>query len=88
MSIKCPFCQSKAFISNRNTLCDTVADLYCQCKNTNCGAKFVYKLSFSHYIHEPIEMKEKAAKTALDVIKALSQEELAKLHIMKQVPLR
>lgn len=48
MQVKCTECQHKAIISSRNELDPKVADLYCICRNPECGHSFVMKLTYSH----------------------------------------
>jgi len=55
MKVTCPNCHSKARITSRNDITGTVADLYCQCLNTQaCGASFVMTLGFRHYLNPPL----------------------------------
>ncbi|MFZ2170542.1 MAG: ogr/Delta-like zinc finger family protein [Methylococcaceae bacterium] len=65
MRVTCPHCRQKAVISSSNKLSDTVTDLYCNCKNTcDCGATFVFSLSYNHTINPPVE-------TTLQIVLAL-----------------
>lgn len=77
--IECPHCNSKAVISNSNDVAEGVPgiyakDLYCRCTNVqHCGATFVVRAGFSHYLNPPqagvlemaralVEQKEKQMK--------------------------
>jgi hypothetical protein len=79
MTVYCPNCQSKARITSRNNLNDdkTIADLYCHCLNTtDCGATFVYTLSFKHYLNPPATS---TAQLAANLINRLTRAERAAL---------
>ncbi len=79
MTVYCPNCQSKARITSRNNLNDdkTIADLYCHCLNTtDCGATFVYTLSFKHYLNPPTTS---TAQLAANLISRLTRAERAAL---------
>ncbi|MBD9356970.1 Ogr/Delta-like zinc finger protein [Methylomonas albis] len=56
MQINCPHCQHKAHIASRNNLNDekTIADLYCNCSNPACAARFVMQLGFQRWINPPV----------------------------------
>lgn len=55
MRIICPHCGSKAVITSRETLTETVANLYCRCKDVqSCGATFVFTLGFKQTLNPPI----------------------------------
>ena len=71
MQIFCPHCQQKARITSRNNMNDekTVADLYCQCLNTQaCGATFVYTLGFKHYLNPPAATTLQMAANLLNTL--------------------
>lgn len=56
MRIDCPHCFQKAVITSRNKLSPTVSELYCQCNNVpECGASFVFTLSYKHQLNPPIK---------------------------------
>ena len=48
MQIDCTECGNKAFIHSRRRLDIKMSQLYCTCKNPQCGHTFVMDLSFSH----------------------------------------
>lgn len=48
MRVICKECGSPATITNRKSLTDEVADLYCSCNDSECGHSFVACLSFKH----------------------------------------
>jgi hypothetical protein len=48
MQVLCNVCLGKAVISSRNQQSDTVADLYCSCRDPMCGHTFVMTLAFKH----------------------------------------
>lgn len=66
MRIDCPHCLQKAVITSRNTLSTMVTDLYCQCINTaDCGASFVFTLSYKHQLNPPIKTTQELAAALL-----------------------
>jgi hypothetical protein len=78
MSVYCPNCQEKARITSRNNLTEskTVVDLYCECKNPLCQARFVLTKSFTRWINPPAKSTEQLAQNLLN---RLSKEERAAL---------
>ncbi|WP_446810143.1 ogr/Delta-like zinc finger family protein [Methylomonas sp. 2BW1-5-20] len=78
MSVDCPNCLQKARITSRNTLTKekTVVDLYCECKNPLCQARFVVTNSFTRWINPPAKT---TAQIALNLLNHLSKEEKAEL---------
>jgi len=74
MTVYCPNCQQKARITSRNNLNDekTIADLYCQCLNKECSARFVATLGFKQYINPPATT---TMQLAANLLKTLSKAE-------------
>lgn len=72
MRIKCTECNSKAIISSRNELDPKVADLYCLCRNPECGATFVMKLSYSHSLSPS---RNQARSMAVNLLRGLPPAE-------------
>ncbi|MBU6951010.1 ogr/Delta-like zinc finger family protein [Hahella sp. HN01] len=48
MQVNCAECGNKAIITSRQVLDPKLANLYCVCKNAECGHSFVMNLAFSH----------------------------------------
>ncbi len=46
--IKCKVCKGKAIVQARKELDVTMSQLYCSCKDPECGHTFVMDLCFSH----------------------------------------
>lgn len=46
--IKCKVCKGKAIVNARKELDVTMSQLYCSCKDPECGHTFVMDLCFSH----------------------------------------
>ena len=85
MTVYCPDCHQKARITSRNNLNDekTVADLYCQCLNTQaCGATFVATIGFKHYLNPPVKS---TTELAAQLLRQLSAKERAELLAGKPV---
>ncbi|MGY6277632.1 ogr/Delta-like zinc finger family protein [Methylomonas sp. MgM2] len=81
MTVYCPNCHQKARITSRNNLNDakTVADLYCQCKNTkDCGATFVATIGFKHYINPPAASTLQMAANLLNTLSKAERDQLLK----------
>lgn len=79
MRVICPSCNAKAYITSTNALNDekTIHDLYCACTNVkDCGATFVYSLSFNHFINPP---RKTTAEIAANLLNQLSKDEKAAL---------
>lgn len=77
MRVNCPNCYSKARITSRNELTERVADLYCQCMNTkDCGASFVFSLSFKNYLNPPQTTTLQIAATLINNLPADQRKKL------------
>ncbi len=72
MQVKCPECLSTATIQSRKELDVKISDLYCSCKNPECGHSFVSTLSFKHSL-SPSSFQ--ARRMLIEHIKSLSIEE-------------
>ncbi|WP_366523418.1 ogr/Delta-like zinc finger family protein [uncultured Microbulbifer sp.] len=53
MLITCIKCESRAVITSSNRIDPKLTQLYCACKNKDCGHTFVCDLSFCHTISPP-----------------------------------
>lgn len=80
MVIICPHCQHKACITSRNNLSyeKTIADLYCNCQNPDCTARFVMQLAFVRWINPPVT---NTLQLAANLIGSLSKAE--RLELLK-----
>ncbi|WFP48533.1 ogr/Delta-like zinc finger family protein [Methylomonas sp. EFPC3] len=77
MKVQCPHCLSKARITSRNEITTTVADLYCQCMNTQaCGASFVMTLGFSRYLNPPLTSTQRLAAHIIGSLTKAQRQEL------------
>jgi len=66
MRIDCPHCTQKAVITSRNKLSNHVSDIYCACTNLpDCGASFVFTLSYKHQLNPPIKNTRQLAASLL-----------------------
>lgn len=50
MRIECERCHAQATIYTRKKQSDTLSELFCSCKNPECGHSFVMDLAFSRTI--------------------------------------
>jgi hypothetical protein len=72
-SLSCPHCGKPAIVTSRNTITPQFHDLYCQCLNTaDCGASFVFKLSYSHDLNPP---QKTTRQIAIELIKCMPADE-------------
>ena len=78
--IHCPACQAKARITSRNTLDDNklMADLYCECKNQECKARFVMRLSFKHWLNLPQKQTAQLAGALINQLPKKQRSDLLK----------
>jgi hypothetical protein len=77
MRIVCPHCGGRAVIDRgRKDITPTISDLYCSCKSIDCGARFVFQLSYKHTTNPPVEV---TVQLAAAVIKALPPGQRAQL---------
>lgn len=78
MFINCPHCLHKAQITSRNNLNEekTIADLYCNCQNPDCAARFVMQLGFQRWISTPVSS---TLQLAVNLLKTLPKIERDKL---------
>lgn len=80
MAIKCPFCKGKARINHSNYLNEekTIADLYCNCCDTqHCGATWVLSQSIKHTLNPPHGTVKQMAMT---IVARMTQEEKKSLQ--------
>lgn len=54
MRLTCPYCQSRAIIYSHPKPEGRIEQFYCECKNPECSARFVYRAHFSHMLQPPI----------------------------------
>lgn len=48
MRIRCPYCGEKALIVGHPRPSGRMEELYCDCTNLKCRARFVYRAYYSH----------------------------------------
>lgn len=78
-TIICPDCGSRACIVKTNRIHAHIANVYYVCRNEQCGARFVYELTYSHHTH-PSALKNDQ-RTA-DFIATLTPEKRKELREM------
>ncbi|MBL4830873.1 MAG: ogr/Delta-like zinc finger family protein [Aliivibrio sp.] len=64
-------CGERAVIKKTNRLSNDCADLYCECKNRECGHNFVMSLYFSHTLSPSAKSTE---NLAIHLIRVLSPQ--------------
>ena len=61
-------CGERAVINKTNRLSNDCADLYCECKNQECGHQFVMSLYFSHTLSPSSKTTSNLAHCLLSVL--------------------
>ncbi|POY46785.1 ogr/Delta-like zinc finger family protein [Avibacterium paragallinarum] len=74
--IYCNVCNSKAMITRTDRIHSNFSKLYCSCRNSKCGHKFVINQEFSHTTKTSLLTKERLLKL---LIGQLSEEDKEKL---------
>ncbi|MEE3608245.1 ogr/Delta-like zinc finger family protein [Avibacterium paragallinarum] len=74
--IYCNVCNSKAMITRTDRIHSNFSKLYCSCRNSKCGHKFVINQEFSHTTKTSLLTKESLLKL---LIGQLSEEDKEKL---------
>ena len=64
-------CGERAVIKKTNRLSNDCADLYCECKNKECGHSFVVSLYYSHTLSPSAKATE---NLAVHLVRALSPQ--------------
>ena len=73
MQIDCPSCSGKSTIYSRRKMDTKVADLYCSCRNPECGHTFVMQLVFSHTLSPSQEM---AKNNIINLLRQMPRDQL------------
>lgn len=71
MRVYCKECGQRGRITKTNHLSDSVADLYCQCTDAECGHSWVATLSFNHTLSPSARSSN---QLAMLLTRGLSQE--------------
>ncbi len=80
MQINCPECGGKSIITTSKKLSDKVSDLYCSCKDSECGHTFVFSLSFKHSLSPSAKQNQNNLTQLL-----LQLDESSRQEIISQV---
>ncbi len=78
MRVHCPACGQRAIITKTNQLSLAHADLYCSCKDSECGHTFVANLSFSHTLSPSAHT---SSALVSELVKALSPMQRQQLSL-------
>lgn len=76
MRVECPECLQPAVISKRNKISNHTSDLYCSCKDPECGHTFVSTLSFKHSLSPS---RASTDRFVFDYLSSLPKEEQSSL---------
>lgn len=82
MRIYCHHCQEKARIKSRNNLTPdhTCFDLYCECLNKECGAKFVLRASFDRCLNPQIDLQNLLSRLS-EKERAVFLQDMSSCHL-------
>nr|WP_033003459.1 ogr/Delta-like zinc finger family protein [Vibrio azureus] len=69
-------CGERAVINKTNRLSNDCADLYCECKNSECGHQFVMSLYFNYTLSPSSKDTEHLANCLIKVLKPNLRENL------------
>lgn len=83
MLINCTICGSKSTILSRASKDPKVADLYCSCRDAECGHTFVMTLAFSHTLSPSAKDLN---KLLIDMLRRLPKPEQLELIEMAGRP--
>ncbi|VUD66807.1 hypothetical protein TDB9533_03701 [Thalassocella blandensis] len=72
MRVESPECLQPAVINKRNKISDHTSDLYCSCKDSECGHTFVSTLSFKRSLSPSRHTTE---RFVFEYLKSLPQAE-------------
>ena len=54
MRIHCPYCGSKSYIRHHTKPTAKAEELYCDCMNPECQARFVYRAYYANTLTPPL----------------------------------
>lgn len=54
MRIYCKYCGSKSIVTKHTRPSTTSEDVYCDCTNPDCGARFKARIIYTHTLTPPI----------------------------------
>ena len=83
MKVTCPHCGERSRIYSNSKINGSHRELYCQCENSLCDARFVMTLAFKHDIRPPGPIMEKAV---MELVRCLSSEDKKELLAMVTHP--
>lgn len=79
MRINCPHCESPARVTARNALSPAYVEVYADCKNPDCSARFVVSVAHKHDLIPP-GGKFSLLSNVLEMAGQLSETERAALR--------
>lgn len=68
LKIECPDCGNDAVIRKTNKKHREIADIYCSCKDVECGHTFVMNLTFSHTISPSAKTGDRLVQSLLNTL--------------------
>ena len=74
--ILCPECGGKSCIQKSNRVSLGYSDLYCSCRDPECGHSFVMNLTFSHTLSPSAKTSSQLAFELLKTLAPNQQQEL------------
>lgn len=79
LDISCKECGSKAIVTRTERIHSDLSNLYCHCKNIDCGHRFVMRLEFSHTTTSSKFSKDGLLKWVISRLSKQDKEELKKM---------
>lgn len=80
MKIKCPHCGKGTIITHNNRYSQKSLDLYVNCLNIDCGARFVMRVSHAYDITPPAETLTNALHEIIANMPADERTKLLRLY--------
>lgn len=82
-SVTCRDCGSRAVIRKTDPLHDDLFRVYYSCKNDECGARFVFDLTYSHHTHPSALKVESVAASAINCLSPEQRQAVAEMLKIK-----
>lgn len=84
LQVICSACDKKAVIYSRKEISKQVADLYCSCRDPECGHTFVVTLAFKHTLSPSAREGKNIALQFLNSLPAHERHALLKASLTSQ----
>ena len=85
MRIHCPYCGSKSYISHHTRPTEKAEELYCNCMNRHCQARFIYRAYYAHTITPPLETLTDSLHEQIAHLDPQERHELFQPYLAKSI---